>query len=123
MRTREIDFLEIEDKHQAIHRKLENWGLWLKPNHSGQVHPMFQQAQSNSRQWHAPEIRDTCNILEAQEIEKAVFHLPVAQREAVRWFYVRKGCPLRKAKQLGVSQLGLKELTRDARQMLCNRGM
>ena len=122
MRTRAIDFLEIEDKHQAIHKALENWARWVQVRVPSWVSPMFRQAQSNSRQWHQPEIRETCDVLAAMEMEKAVYKLPEAQRAAVRWFYVYQGCPLRKARKLGVSQLGLKELTRDARQMLCNKG-
>ena len=123
MRTRSIDFMEIEDKHELIHRKLENWARWVQVRSPSWVSPMFRQAQSNSRQWHQPEIRETCDVLGAMEMEKAVYKLPEAQRAAIRWFYVYQGDPVRRARKLGVSLLGLKELTRDGRQMLVNRGL
>jgi hypothetical protein len=119
MKTRAIDFLEIEDCHQTIHKALENWARWVQVRSPSWVSPMFLQAQSNARQWHQPEIRETCDILGAMAMEKAVGKLPEAQRAAIRWFYVYQGCPLRKARKLGVHQLGLKQLVRDGRAMLC----
>lgn len=123
MKTNSIDFHHIEDGHKEIDKVLQNWARWVRVSHVSWVSPMFRQAQSNSRQWHQPEIRETCDILAAQAMEKAVYHLPERHRFAVRWHYVFQGSPAKAARNCGVTLDGLAKLARDGRQMLINRGV
>ena len=53
MRVTEIvDYNRVQDRHQAIHARLENWRRWVivRP-HGWQVAPMFRMYQSKARQW------------------------------------------------------------------------
>jgi DNA-directed RNA polymerase specialized sigma24 family protein len=117
-----IDFHLVQDGHLAIHSRLEAWAAWVRVRpHGWQVAPMFRQAQSNWRQWHAPELRPQPNIPEAIEMEKLVSLLPEKHRTAIRWSYVFPGNPAAMARKLAVSPEGLRELVNVARTMLRNR--
>jgi DNA-directed RNA polymerase specialized sigma24 family protein len=121
-RDEHVDYFIVQDGHLAIHRRLEAWASWVRVRpHGWQVAPMFRQAQSNWRQWHAPELRVQPNIPEAVEMEKAVSLLPDKQRTAVRWAYVLCDNPGRMAQKLGVNRQGLYDLVSQARTMLKNR--
>ena len=122
MKTKTIDLHAVSEKHAAIDAKLVNWAAWVKPRSASWCSPMFRQAQSNSRQWHAPEIRQTCDIIGAQAIEKAVCKLPEKHRDAIRWHYVFPVAPAKVCRALGVSYEGLALLVADGRTMLINRG-
>jgi DNA-directed RNA polymerase specialized sigma24 family protein len=117
-----IDFHLVQDGHLAIHSRLESWAAWVKVRpHGWQVAPMFRQAQSNWRQWHAPELRVQPNIPEAVEMEKLVSLLPEKHRTAIRFAYVFCGSPLKVCREIGVSKQGLMDLIHDGRSMLKNR--
>lgn len=119
-----IDFFLVEPHQLGIHARLENWSRWVAtPRLYGITHPMWAKAQSNARQWHEPDLREPVDTLDAQAMEKAVFHLPEPHRDALRWQYVWKGGPLHMARKLGVSKDGLMRLVRDGRQMLMNRSV
>jgi DNA-directed RNA polymerase specialized sigma24 family protein len=121
-RDEHVDFFIVQDGHLAIHRRLEAWASWVRVRpHGWQVAPMFRQAQSNWRQWHAPELRVQPNIPEAVEMEKAVSQLPEKHREAIRWVYVFGGGPLVMARKLAVTKQGLMDLVHGGRAMLKNR--
>jgi hypothetical protein len=122
MKTRSIDFHHVEDGHKEIDKALQNWARWVRVSHVSWVSPMFRQAQSNARQWHQPEIRETCDLIAAQAMEKAIYQLPERHRYAVRWRYVYCGDPYKAQKKLGATQDGLAKLIRDGLQMLVNRG-
>jgi hypothetical protein len=123
MRRDPIDFFIVEGHQIEIHRRLENWsrtvGVWRA---TGKTHPMWAKSQSNSRQWHEPELREPTDMLDGHNIEKAVAKLPDNNRDALRWNYVWCGGPLHMARKLGVTKDGLLKLVRDGRQMLINRG-
>ena len=123
MKTRIVDFHHVADEQLEIHARLKNWESWVKPRSLPWVSPMFRQARSNSRQWHQPEIRATCDILGAMRMERAIYHLPEMHRTAIRWYYVYPVSPIRVCKTLGVSMESLALLVRDGRRMLMNRGM
>lgn len=116
-----IDFAEVEDKHRTIHAELINWALWVRPGMPSYIHPMWAKARSNAWQWHIPEHRPTCNIIDAQAMEKRISKLPATQRAAVRWCYVWRHHPNKMARQLGVTLGGLQKAIRDGRQMLINQ--
>ena len=117
-----MDFFAIEDRHVAIHARLEQWARWVRVRpHGWQTAPMFRQYRSKAFQWHTPEIRPQINTLEAVEMEKAVSRLPEKHRDAIRYAYVWQGSPVAEARRLGVTKQGLMELIQAARTMLINR--
>lgn len=125
MKTRSVDFHHVEEHQRPIDDRLKNWGYWLMPRQPQLRCPMFSRALSQARQWHPPEYRQTCDILDAQLMEKMVCALPEKHRQAIQWAYVwnytHKVSPTAAAKYLGVSLQGLYELIRNGRQMLINR--
>ena len=123
MRVTEIvDYNYVQDRHQAIHDRLENWRRWVTVRPNGwQVAPMFRMYQSKARQWHAPVIQTPVDTLDAVLVEKAVAALPEKHRAAVRWSYVHCGNPVAMARALAVSKQGLADLVGDGRTMLQNR--
>lgn len=122
-REEHIDYHLVPDHHLEIHRQLEQWASWVKVRpHGWQTAPMWRQAQSNSRQWHAPELRAQPNIPDAVAMEKAVALLPEKHREAIRWCYVFSSSgPLTVSRRLAVTKQGLLDLIHSARAMLKNR--
>ena len=124
MRVTEIvDYNRVQDRHQAIHARLENWRRWVivRP-HGWQVAPMFRMYQSKSRQWEAsPHIGTPVDAIDAALMEQAVYALPEKHREAVRWWYVYRRDPAAMARSLGVSKQGLADLVEAGRTMLQNK--
>ena len=120
--TETVDYSHVQDRHQVIHERLENWRLWVtfRPN-GWQVAPMFRMYHSKARQWHAPVIQTPVDTLDAVLVEKAVAALPEKHRAAVRWSYVHCGNPVAMARALAVSKQGLADLVGDGRTMLQNR--
>lgn len=116
-----VDFHHVDEHQRDMDARLVNWAQWVKPRSPSWVSPMFRQARSNAWQWHAPEHRQTCNILDAQAMEKAVCQLPEKHRTAIRWHYVYPVPPHKVQRALGVTEMALYQLVRDARQMLMNR--
>ena len=124
MRVTEIvDYTHVQDRHQAIHARLENWRRWVivRP-HGWQVAPMFRMYQSKARQWEAsPRIGTPVDTIDAALMEQAVYALPEKHREAVRWWYVYRRNPAAMARSLGVSKQGLADLVDVGRTMLQNK--
>ena len=124
MRVTEIvDYNRVQDRHQAIHARLENWRRWVivRP-HGWQVAPMFRMYQSKSRQWEAsPHIGTPVDAIDAALMEQAVYALPEKHREAVRWWYVYRRDPAAMARNLGVSKQGLADLVEAGRTLLQNK--
>lgn len=122
MRREDPDYFKVEPQHRGIHHRLENWSRWVTVTRfRSKQHPMWAKTMSNARQWHAPEIRDDVDLLDAQRIEKAVAMLPQKERDALRWAYVFRYGELRARKELGVTKQGLMELLHRGRQFLINR--
>ena len=122
MRVTEIvDYNHVQDRHQVIHERLENWRRWVivRP-HGWQTAPMFRMYQSKSRQWHAPVIQTPVDTLDAVLVEKAVAALPEKHRAAIRWWYVHACNPVAMARALVVSKQGLADLVNAGRTMLGN---
>ena len=118
-----VDYNHVQDRHQAIHARLENWRRWVivRP-HGWQVAPMFRMYQSKARQWEAsPRIGTPVDTLDAVLVEKAIYALPEKHREAVRWWYVYLRDPVAMARNLGVSKQGLADLVDAGRTMLQNK--
>ena len=118
-----IDFHAVSDQHLAIHARLNNWAMWVRtqPLTGWASSPMWRQVKSLTRQWHAPEYRENCDLLDAVEMERMVRMLPRGHRDAVRWCYVYGGQPGKAARLIGVSKDMLRKLVEDGRQMLKNR--
>lgn len=117
-----VDYFLVRDEHLAIHERLEAWSRWVRVRPVGwQVAPMFRQYRSKAWQWEMPVVRESVNVPEAVEMEKAVSLLPEKHRDAIRWCYVFPGGPLAMAKRLGVNKQGLLDLLHVGRTMLKNR--
>ena len=118
-----VDYNHVQDRHQAIHARLDNWRRWVivRP-HGWQTAPMFRMYQSKARQWEAsPRIGTPVDTIDAALMEQAVYALPEKHREAVRWWYVYRRNPAAMARSLGVSKQGLADLVEAGRTMLNNR--
>lgn len=113
-----IDFSHVEEHQHHIHTRLINWARWVTPRTGSAVSPMFRGYRSHAWQWHTPEIRETCDILDAQAIEKIVAGLPEKHRYTLRWAYVVRCTPAPCARALGLSYEGLYRHLCDARQMV-----
>ena len=114
-----FDFDYVPASQDDIHRRLMNWARWVRVRpHGWAVHPMFRQAQSNSRQWHPPEITTPVDTLDAVEVEKEISAMPHKYKTALRWNYVWRNSPVKIAKSLEVSKDALFDLVIDARNML-----
>lgn len=121
MKTKTVDFHHVEEHQRDMDKRLENWSLWLRVTDGlGRPHPMWANCKSNAWQWHPPEIRETCDMIDAQRMEKLVYSLPEKFREAIRWSYVYKFPPAKACRALAVTMDGLQLLVRNGRQMLIN---
>lgn len=120
--TEAVDYNYIKPEHETIHASLENWARWVRVRpQSWPTHPMWRKALT-SKQWDAvPHIPVPVNTLDAADMEKAVYGLPVKHREAIRWSYVYGRDPVAMARTLGVSKQGLADLVDSGRTMLQNR--
>jgi hypothetical protein len=117
-----IDIGAVPHHQREMHKRLENWKRWAKPGAACAISPMFRTTfTSNSRQWHAPEHRETCDNADATMIEKAICKLPKDHREAICWWYLYPNITATKArKYFGQTVVGLDKLVVDSRQMLLN---
>lgn len=121
MKTRAVDFHHVDETHKAIDDKLRNWAAWVEVRIPSWTSPIWKLGRSQARQWHAPELRPECDILDAMKMEKAVFALPEKHRNAIRWCYVYKYGEDRFRKKEGHTREGLAQILHQARQMLENR--
>lgn len=118
-----VDVGHIPHHQGEMHDELLNWAMWAKPGTSASICPMFRAMgyMSNSRQWHQPDFRPTCDILAAQAMEKLICKLPKVNRDALVWFYIHRFGALKARKLFAVTEEGLNSLVVNARQMLMNR--
>lgn len=123
MKTKTVDFHHVEEHHKDMDKRLHNWSRWVKPRAPSWVSPMFRMYRSNAWQYHKPEHRESCDMVDAMKLEKAVSKLPEKHREAIRWSYVFPVAPFKMQKSLGVTEQGLYDLKRSAVQMLINSGV
>lgn len=100
-----IDFHIVEPRHNYIHAMCCNWTRWVKVRKETgwHMHPMWRNAKSGAWQWHTPEYRETCDIIEAMRVEEAVRKLPHAHRLVLRWAYVFGGDPKGFARKMGMT--------------------
>lgn len=121
-RKQSVDINHVPHHQREMHSRLLNWAMWVKPGQSASICPMFKTTfKSNSFQWHAPEYRPTCDVIDAQYMEKQVCKLPKKERDALVWWYVYKTGALKARKFFGETLEGLNGLVVNGRQMLINR--
>ena len=120
MSKQTIDFAAVEPSQLPIHERLRNWSRWVVPRIGSGVSPMLRGYRGHAWQWHTPEFRETCDVLDAVVIEKIVAKLPERHRTALRWSYVYRCTPAIAARELALSCDGLYRHVRDARQMVMN---
>ena len=97
------DLFKIPENQREIDSRLNNWAMWVTPGIGRAVCPMFKMAKSNSRQWHQPEIRPTCDTKDAQKIEKAIRLIPNTSQTLLRWYYVFRGPEVKIRRKLNLS--------------------
>lgn len=115
-----IDFHAVHDMHIEIHRRLLNWARWVTPGTKSWVSPMFRQCKSNAWQWHPPEFRESCDVLDAMKLEKTISTMPIKHRDTIRWAYVVCCPPSRAQRAFGLTKEGLMKHLEDGRAMLKN---
>lgn len=86
--SRNVDFVHIPTRQDAIHLRLEHWGRWCmeKPPGWG-INPMFRLYRSKVRQWEMPVIHVQALPKDNLEIERAVRWTPEPHRTILRWAY------------------------------------
>lgn len=119
--TKNPDFHYVPNDQRAIDARLENWSRYVAVKLPGWVSPIWKLGKSNGRQWHAPEFRPACDVLDGHAMEKAVFKLPEPHRSAIRWAYVYRRHPAEFCKAQAMSKDTLAILINDGRRMLINR--
>jgi hypothetical protein len=120
MKRDDVDLFLVPDRQVPTHIRLENWAMWVRPYYPAGICPMFRMAKSNSRQWHVPELRPTCDTKDAMLVEKTIRKLPEKHLAVIRWYYVTRTPELRIRKALGLTKQDLNAMVIDARQMVGN---
>lgn len=121
MRMQQPDFHYVSPEHKAIDARLENWAAYVRVKFPSWVSPIWKLGKSNGRQWHTPEYRAACDMLDGNTIEIAVRKLPDLHRDVIRWAYVHRYSEQRMRKERGLTRDGLYQVLHDARTMLVNR--
>lgn len=121
MPVKSPDFHFVPSEHKAIDARLENWSAYVRVKVPSWVSPIWKLGKSNGRQWHQPEYRPACDMLDGNAIEIAVRKLPELHRETLRWAYVFRGGEIPFRKRHGLTRDALALLLKDGRQMLINR--
>lgn len=111
------DFEKVEPHQKAIHERLLNWARWVSVGAEKNVSAMFRQYES-PQHWEPKAYRESCDLLDAQHIERTVRTLPRVHSGPLRWFYVYRTTPRRAARELCVSRESLHRNLREARQAM-----
>lgn len=123
MRRDLIDFHTVNDRHQAIHARLQNWGLAQRNSGRRDCASMF-------RGYRAPDdfladdraARIPVDQLDASDVQKGLRMLPEPHRHALQWAYVWPFVPAWRVRRwIGVTEAALLQLVIDGRDMLVNR--
>lgn len=119
--TTNPDFHFVAPDQKVIDARLTNWADYVRVKSPSWVSPIWKLGKSNGRQWHQPEYRPACDILDGNAIEIAVRALPELHKAAIRWAYVYKHHPARFCQQHGITKVSLGQVIADGRRMLINR--
>lgn len=117
----QVDFFEVEQKHMAIHGRLENWASWCYSSGGSGVSPMFRLYRPDN--YERVESLRVIDTLDAARVAKGVAQLPALHRGALTWSYILRSTPKQACKKLGTTIDGLALLVRDGRTMLVNRNV
>lgn len=120
MKKHSPDLFIVPPDQQAIDARLVNWAMWVSPGIGGSICPMFRLAKSNSRQWHMPEIRTTCDTKDAMLIEQSIRKLPETSKIILRWYYVHRSSEQRIRRKLHMTPSELHISVQNARKLLTN---
>jgi DNA-directed RNA polymerase specialized sigma24 family protein len=120
MEMKTTDFNHIEPHQAAIHERLLNWSRWVSVRPHSRVHPMFAKYRP-AQHWDPKEMREACDTLDAQALEKVIGGLPPDHAFALRWCYVWRMSVGDARRAIGVSTEGLHRYLRDGRQFVINR--
>lgn len=114
-----VDFHVIDPLHSEVHERLLNWARWVKvrPELGWKMAP-FWKLIKKERGREELAIREPCDILDAEMVEKIVRALPEPNRTAIRWWYVKADNPRKAAQALGLSLSGLSDIISQTRSLL-----
>jgi len=114
-----VDFHVIDPLHSEVHERLLNWARWVKvrPELGWKMAP-FWKLIKKERGREELAIREPCDILDAEMMEKIVRALPEPNRTAIRWWYVKADNPRKAAQALGLSLSGLSDIISQTRSLL-----
>jgi hypothetical protein len=73
-----------------------------------------------AQHWEPKEFRETCDLIDAQRIEKVVSTLPPTFAFALRWLYVYRFSAATARRELATTYDGMHQMVRDGRQMVLN---
>jgi len=119
--TTNPDFHYVPETHKVIDERLSNWAAYVQVKSPSWVSPIWKLGKSNGRQWHEPEFRPACDVLDGNRLEIAVRALPDVHMRSLRWFYVYRYGEQKFRREAGLTRDGLVQVLKDARQMLINR--
>lgn len=123
-RIKLVDFGYVEPKHAACDAWLVNWARWSMNRSGSGASPMFRMYRStDANQAYGLVASTPIDALKAADAQKAVAALPIMNRQAISWHYIKKNNPRKAAVTLGCTLDGLALLVRNGRQMLINRGV
>lgn len=120
-RDRFIDFFQVSERHQAIHKRLENWAQACHSPGGAACSPMFRLYRPDNFERALPTI--PVDPHDAARIAKGVAALPAPHRQAISWNYIEGGSPRKARERIGCTQEHLMQLIVDGRDMLINRGV
>lgn len=119
MKVKAVDFCQVEEPHKDIDKRLENWARWCQGGPTGSnASPMFRLYRPDN--FERGPMGTPVDGTDAQRIAKALHRIPVLNRAAINWHYVKPVGPAKVCKALGLSLEGLALSVRDGRQMLIN---
>lgn len=113
--TYTIDY--VAPQHQDLHRRLINWARYVTPSRAPSLrNAIYRKAKSNWRQWHEVEYKAPVDELDGDLIERIIAGMPIPEREALRWYYVRTHEHTKKVRhKLKVGEAGLAAVLQYAR--------
>lgn len=126
-----VDFSAVSPSQWAMHDRLENWARWCNGG-SGETartesaSPMFSlYRSSDAKRAYGEETAVPIDKDDALKIHFGIVHPTFSPqcRRALQWCYLKPRNPSGQAREQGVSVEGLRDLVREGRQLLIDRGV
>lgn len=110
-----VDFVKLDDDEKIIDKRLRNWAIWVRPSRGiGSVHPMFRWYRPTEH-WEGLGDKTSCDIQDAQAIERVMRELSNPERLSLKWYYLEFSSPTKLCKILNLSLDDLRLIVKKAR--------